>query len=51
MEKTKQLIETLGKTGFEDSAHFSPNVFDNDVLSKVRKKQKNLLFLMKKMSV
>lgn len=36
MEKTKQLIETLGKTGFEDSAHFSPNVFDNDVLSKVR---------------
>ena len=36
MEKTKQLIETLGKTGFEDSAHFSTNIFDNDALSQVR---------------
>lgn len=36
MEKTKELIGILGKTGFENSTHFTPDIFDDDVLSKVR---------------
>lgn len=37
MEKTKQLIGILENEGLNDSAIFSPDVFDPDMLKQVRK--------------